>query len=449
METDTLIHVDRDKQKSVKPRRNSISLSQSIRDWWDSPSDLTRASSFSSTTSSTSTPTTSTFLLSRLRNHKIEYDLYRAILSQDIFISPPDTFVEEADLSAHDYVAEFIDTEVDNGNFIHEFYLQNNLPNTETIDIIFIHGYMAASGYFLKNFEPMLRSKPGVRIHAIDLLGFGNSSRPKFPNDLLVTPLGHEDQIRQTLNVENWFIDVLEQWRKKRGIKKFKLIGHSMGAYLLSCYLMKYNKGFVDEFLVVSPMGTEPNHQSLLNNSKYQFNHHESGGDPFRELTANQKSIVDVALTEPSDSWNDIGRPKFPENIILRKLWDWHKSPFQILQFFGPLYSKLLSYWSFKRFGSLQANDATQLVEDNSDLILKLHYYSFSVFNQYQGSGELAITKLINHEILARLPLSDRGFVDYLVLNNIKTLWMYGDKDWMNCNGGKHIVERINRKKRV
>lgn len=100
----------------------------------------------------------------------------------------------------------------------------------------------------------------------------------------------------------------------------------------------------------------------------------------------------------------------------------------------------MISYWSFARFKNFSDS------EDAVDLIYKLHGYSFSIFNQYQASGELAITKLINHEILARLPLCDRGFVDFLVDNNINTLWLYGDKDWMNSKGGEYIFKKISEK---
>jgi len=127
----------------------------------------------------------------------------------------------------------------------------------------------------------------------------------------------------------------------------------------------------------------------------------------------------------------------------LQKLWEWNKSPFQMLQILGPFYSKLLSYWSFQRFGNLRVNDGEN--EVNVDLILKLHNYSYSIFNQFQGSGELAITKLINHEILAKLPLCDRGFVKYLHDSEIRTLWLYGDKDWMNFKGGYHIFEQLSK----
>ena len=81
-------------------------------------------------------------------------------------------------------------------------------------------------------------------------------------------------------------------------------------------------------------------------------------------------------------------------------------------------------------------------------MIMKLHNYSYSIFNQYQGSGEVAITRLINHEVLAKLPLCNRGLVEFFVENEIRSLWVYGDKDWMNKNGGQYISDEINKRKK-
>lgn len=432
----------------AKARATSIPLSQSVRDWWASSSESASQSS-----------ALSSF---RSRNHQIEYDLYRAILSPDIYIVPPGEMItDDVELQMYPFVGQILDIDVDDGNYVHEFYLQNNTgaQPTKVVDVVIIHGYMAASGYFLKNFEQLLKSQPGIRIHAIDLLGFGNSSRPKFPPHLLTAAASPLQEIRQTLEIESWFIDAIESWRLQRGLLQFKLIAHSMGAYLLSCYLMKYNSDLakppiVEQFIAVSPMGTEPSYRSLLSDERDQVNHHAvaygAAGDPFKELTAQQLQPAEALPTMalPEKLWDDLGRPKFPKVYILRKLWEWNKSPFQMLQLLGPFYSKILSYWSFQRFANLIENTpiagATLLAPmDNTDLVLKLHYYSFSIFNQYQGSGELAITKLINHEILARLPLSDRGLVEHLVDRDTKTLWLYGDKDWMNSKGGMHICDKI------
>ncbi|KAG2733073.1 hypothetical protein G9P44_004063 [Scheffersomyces stipitis] len=458
---------------------NSIPLSMSFRDWWSSCSQLMRHSTSCSQMSEA-------VRKARFKNTVIEYDLFRAILSDDIYIEEPveEKNAEEKGRQPENEVqdeephtrnvplyAELLDIEIDEDVSIHELYLVNNTdPSVTETHLVIIHGYMAALGYFVKNVEPLLKSQPGLRLHVIDLPGFGNSSRPTFPKEFLTEPKTKAEKIKQIVDIENWFIDKLECWRKKRGIKKFKLVGHSMGAYLSCCYLMKYNKAsdkVVDEFIAVSPMGTESSYNSLLNNKKHQKNYHGDEIDPFREIVDFDEE--DVVTDELRSLWESLGQPKFPKNYILEKIWKYNKSPFQILQNFGPFYSKILSYWSYKRFRNLKTNEDEAVDEDvdtlvtnanikrsysessaasvksNSslDLILKLHSYSYSIFNQYQGSGEIAITKFINHEILARLPLCDRGLVEYLNETLVKSLWVYGDKDWMNQKGGLYIHDKL------
>lgn len=418
---------------------NSIRFSESVKDWWYSSSHLRRPTEKNEASAQ--------FLASRAKNAQIEYDLFRAILSPDIWIIPPG---EEENVGDKPILGRFLDVEIpstDKGTmYIHEFELSNCtdiwLPR---IEIVIIHGYMAAMGYFVKNFEALVKSYGNVRIHVLDMPGFGNSARPLFPQELIKTPTtSRADEISQIVGVETWFIDKVEAWRVARKISDFKLIAHSMGAYLSSCYILKYStkeNPIVLDFVVVSPMGTESSSASLLKEKELQFNHHESGGNPLEEIFASQ-DFGDHDESELERLWEKIGRPKFPKNAVLRTLWEWNVSPFQVLQMFGPIYSKLLSYWSFQRFKNLKANSET-VGETNVELILKLHEYSYSIFNQFQGSGELAITKLVNHEILARLPLCDRGFVEHLHECGIRSLWLYGDKDWMNMRGGEYCVEKL------
>ena len=40
--------------------------------------------------------------------------------------------------------------------------------------------------------------------------------------------------------MENNWTDSIDQWRKKMGLDKIVLIGHSMGGYLAAVYLMRY-----------------------------------------------------------------------------------------------------------------------------------------------------------------------------------------------------------------
>lgn len=414
---------------SLPPAVSSISLRQSVADWWNSSRHLMGA-----------TTNTASYHRARLHHLVVEYELYRAILSEKIHLVKPKVSPNvSAEKVSSPVSAQLLDTYLDDTTFIHEIHLVNStdtsLPRKE---VVVIHGYMAASAYFVKNLEQMVMAYGNLLIHVLDMPGFGNSARPTFPRELLVDIGSRVEHIRQILDVENWFIDKFEAWRIKRNIAKFRLVAHSMGGYLLSCYLMKYNTDHrVEHFVNVSPMGTELSLESLINHKDLQFNHH-AGGDPLQEIF---QEFHEENHPDLEKLWERLGRPKFPKNLILRKVWQWHLLPFQLLQHLGPLYSKILSYWLFQRFKNLKAND--QLVGDNTPMILKLHNYSFSIFNQYQGLGELAITKLINHEILARVPLCDRGFMEYIHDHDVKTLWMYGDKDWMNFQGGQYCVDKL------
>lgn len=421
----------------------SIPILKSFQDWWSSSLELKREHGAVNKDDPK-------FKEALLKNRQIEYDLFRALLPDDVYIESPmagETANEAGPISMQ---GKSLDVELSDGSFIHEFYLENTDPGPDQ-HIVIIHGYMAALGYFIKNIELMIRI-PGIRIHLIDLPGFGNSARPKFPRQFLTTPPKKRQQIEQILEIENWFIDKIENWRLQRHINSFKLIAHSMGAYLSCCYLMKYNiqkdgSKIVSDLILVSPMGTESNEHSLINDERFNVNLHYAS-NPLRELQFEDEDDQQVVISpEFTKAWELVGKPKFPKSSVLQKLWENNKSPFDLLQKTGPFYSKLISYWSFARFRNLNTGGGDNNNNNNNDealdLIYKLHSYSFSIFNQYQASGELAITKLINHEILPKLPLCDRGFVDFLVEHDISTLWLYGEKDWMNSKGGEYICKKI------
>jgi len=67
--------------------------------------------------------------------------------------------------------ASVVNTDIGNGQFIHEFYIEN-IEKDETPDIckeiVLVHGYAASLGLFIDNFD-LLSSIPGTKIHAIDI----------------------------------------------------------------------------------------------------------------------------------------------------------------------------------------------------------------------------------------------------------------------------------------
>ncbi|KAK6458362.1 Alpha/Beta hydrolase protein [Scheffersomyces xylosifermentans] len=352
--------------------------------------------------------------------------------------------------------ASIINTEIGNGQYIHELFIENieePLPSSRTSgepeptrDVVLIHGYAASLGLFIDNFDSLSRI-PGIKIHAIDLLGFGFSSRPKFPTF-------PADTKQEIYKVEDWFIDAIEEWRKKRNINRFMLLGHSFGGYLSCAYALKYNKSItnpdtkissnlIEKLVLISPVGVERHKNSLLKNNleTYISNEQqklENSQAPSisiqQEVLADQEAIVHKS----GDRAQEVEEEKQEERTRRRKIIDfmWEKnfSPFSIVRNAGPAKSKMISLWTTHRFAHTYYQDVQSFQN--------MHDYIYRVFNA-KGSGEYAITRILAVGALAKLPLLDRC-PEKFVKMGLPTLWMYGDKDWMNDEAGLQMTNDIN-----
>ncbi len=87
------------------------------------------------------------------------------------------------------------------------------------------------------NFEEISADRP---LYAIDLLGFGRSSRPTFATDAEV--------------VEQQFVDSIEKWRESMKIDSMILLGHSFGGFLATSYAMKYPNR-IEHLILADPWG--------------------------------------------------------------------------------------------------------------------------------------------------------------------------------------------------
>ncbi|MXQ98555.1 hypothetical protein E5288_WYG008108 [Bos mutus] len=77
-------------------------------------------------------------------------------------------------------------------------------------------------------------------VYAFDLLGFGRSSRPRFDSD--------------AEEVENQFVESIEEWRCALGLDKMILLGHNLGGFLAAGYSLKYPSR-VSHLILVEPWG--------------------------------------------------------------------------------------------------------------------------------------------------------------------------------------------------
>ncbi|AOW29997.1 cardiolipin-specific phospholipase [Candida albicans L26] len=237
----------------------------------------------------------------KYRNNPLKFQ--HDLLSILPFYPTPDPQVKTKEGRSSEVLKVEID---DKGNYINEFviypenYNPQVMPDDEYHHLIMVHGYGAGLGFFLKNFDEISNFQPNNTqnnkyiVHAIDLLGYGCSSRPNFyPQNL--------DQ------VENWFHDSFITWLQKRNIPSDKTIvmAHSMGAYLMATLAINRNLKFCSKLLMVSP-GAIIKHQTPVQVPRYFV-----------------------------------------------KLWERNISPFTIVRKLGPLGSKIVSGWSSRRFDKL------------------------------------------------------------------------------------------------
>lgn len=190
----------------------------------------------------------------------------------------------------------------DKGNYINEFVIyppgksEVNLASMK--HLVMIHGYGAGLGFYLKNFDT-IASRDDWCIHAIDLFGYGCSSRPHF----------HPQNVEQ---VEEWFFDSYEAWFSQKNIDKSKVLimAHSMGAYLMACYGIVRDPNFCKKIIMASP-GAIIKHKRQI-----------------------------------------------PVPGYFKRLWERNISPFTLVRKAGPLGSKVVSGWSSRRFAKLPRVEA-------------------------------------------------------------------------------------------
>merc|ERR1719334_2788080 len=88
-----------------------------------------------------------------------------------------------------------------------------------------VHGMGAGLAMFALNIDS-LASEPDRTVFALDLPGFGRSSRPS---------LGSEAE-----EVDERMVTALDRWRRGLGLSTLHLLGHSFGGYLSALYCLRY-----------------------------------------------------------------------------------------------------------------------------------------------------------------------------------------------------------------
>jgi cardiolipin-specific phospholipase len=351
---------------------------------------------------------------------------------------------------------------------LNEFSVERANEPPADQNLVILHGYGAGLGFFYKNFEALSRVK-GWQLYALDLLGMGRSSRPPFK----IKAKTREQQIAEA---EDWFVDSLEEWRMKKKIDKFTLLGHSMGGYMAVAYALKY-PGRLNKLVLASPVGIpedpyavkadmpEPATSTLENeftqDQETETTVHHDGSVPRSDNNnfLNARSKAEKAQQAanpnriPTDSDNPAPRKPLPK--WLTYLWDANISPFSFVRWSGPLGPRLVSGWTSRRFSHLPPEEAQAL-----------HDYAYSLF-RLRGSGEYALAYILAPGAFARSPLirriqgvgrqplvdstgSTNGASDVAINeeglkmeNGVPVVLMYGENDWMDVSGGYAAKKKI------
>lgn len=315
-------------------------------------------------------------------------------------------------------------------------------------NLVMLHGYGAGLGFFYRNFEGLSRVR-GWKLYALDMLGMGRSSRPPFK-------VHAKDQQGKITEAENWFIDALEEWRIKRNIEKFTLLGHSMGGYMAVAYALKY-PGHLNKLILASPVGIpedpyavradmpEPGDSTMasefMQDQEEESTRSKPQGDNNNFLNSKSKGTKSKEQTTA---------PRRPLPKWLTYLWDANISPFSIVRWAGPLGPRFVSGWTSRRFSHLPAEESQAL-----------HDYAYSLFRQ-RGSGEYALAYILAPGAFARSPLIRRiqGVGRQYIAPDPKTpdapkkretgypiIMMYGEHDWMDIAGGYAAEQKIKEEK--
>lgn len=94
-------------------------------------------------------------------------------------------------------------------------------PNPSEEKIVLLHGYGAGTAFFFQNLAGLARHA-NSRLYALDWLGMGRSTRVPFhinSQDAKTT----ESRVEAA---ESFFVQALEDWRRKMGVEKMTLVGH-------------------------------------------------------------------------------------------------------------------------------------------------------------------------------------------------------------------------------
>ena len=184
----------------------------------------------------------------------------------------------------------------------------------------------------------------------------GNSSRPKWT----LNRKSNQTWEEIVEDVEDHFVESLEDWRVRVGLEKMTLFGHSLGGYFATCYALKYPQR-VEKLILVSPAGIPENTtakqtlkvenpQETLEKEASAINASFQADAAAAENVAKQQELE----TEPP-------RRKLPAWITY--VWEKNITPMSIIRAIGPFGPGLVHTYTSNRFAHLTEGEQHDLYD--------------------------------------------------------------------------------------
>eukprot|EP00980_Cylindrotheca_fusiformis_P023037 scaffold10069_cov69-Cylindrotheca_fusiformis.AAC.6 len=272
----------------------------------------------------------------------------------------------------------------DDNLFIHSLCVKGKIRDETKTDtpLVILHGYMNGALYFYRNVVGL--SNYFNNIYSLDTMGCGLSSRA--PGLLGLVDSSVEGS-------EAFFVETIEEWRKANGISKMILAGHSMGGYLSVAYCEKYPQ-HVEQLVLLSPVGVPKEDEARTK----EFMNGMSWGR--RSFITSMRYLIDYGGVTPAG-----------------------------------FSRKLPSSRSRSMVESYVQNRLPAISDPKEQMALTEYLYYNAML---PGCGEDMLNRFLTSSAHAKKPTVDR----IPQLKVPKVHFLYGDRDWMDIEGGIEVYER-------
>ncbi|GAB9468487.1 hypothetical protein Gpo141_00005803 [Globisporangium polare] len=241
-------------------------------------------------------------------------------------------------------------------------------------NIVLVHGYMAGNAFWAANLQALAKF---FNVYAVEWRGIGRSVRPSFD-----PKTDHE--------IDEFFVESLEEWRKEIQLDRFIICAHSMGAMYSTYYSEKYAH-HVEHMILVSPAGV---------------------------------NVSDVKDSEVH--W------------ILRLGRRYHLTPMSAIRFAGPFGINLVQFVMRRRIAWTPPSNIIRSGDMDFEHITQYCYHNWAL----KKSGELAFYTDLHPGASARR----KALSTLLTPAKIKvplTIMYGGGSDWMNSEYGEAVVRSL------